>query len=35
MEKIEVPPNWANLVENSREKVTEEDYNLAIMWLFP
>ncbi len=35
MEKSEVPPNWANLVENSREKVTEEDYNLAKMWLFP
>jgi hypothetical protein len=29
MEKSEVPPNWANLVENSREKVTEEDYNLT------
>jgi hypothetical protein len=35
MEKSEVPPNWDNLVENSREKVTEEDYNLAKMWLFP
>ncbi len=35
MEKSEVPPNWANLVENSREKVTEEDYNLTKMWLFP
>jgi hypothetical protein len=35
MEKSEVPPNWAYLVENSREKVTEEDYNLAKMWLFP
>jgi hypothetical protein len=35
MEKSEVPLNWANLVENSREKVTEEDYNLAKMWLFP
>jgi hypothetical protein len=35
IEKSEVPPNWANLVENSREKVTEEDYNLAKMWLFP
>jgi hypothetical protein len=35
MEKSEVPPNWANLLENSREKVTEEDYNLAKMWPFP
>jgi hypothetical protein len=35
MEKSEVPPNWANLVENLTEKVTEEDYNLAKMWLFP
>jgi hypothetical protein len=35
MEKSQVPPNWADLVENSREKVTEEDYNLAKMWLFP
>jgi hypothetical protein len=35
MERSHVPPNWADLVENSREKVTEEDYNLAKMWLFP
>ncbi len=35
MEKSEVPPNWANLVENSSEKITEKDYNLAKMWLFP
>jgi hypothetical protein len=35
MEKSEVPFNWANLVENSIEKVTEEDYNLAKRWLFP
>jgi hypothetical protein len=35
MEKSEVPPNWAILVENSREKVTEEDCNHAKMWLFP
>jgi hypothetical protein len=35
MERSHVPPNWANLVKNSREKVTEEDYSLAKMWLFP
>ncbi len=35
IEKSEVPPNWAIFLENSREKVTEEDYNLAKMWLFP
>ncbi len=35
MEKSEIPPNSANLVETSGEKVTEEDYNLAKMWLFP
>jgi hypothetical protein len=35
MEKREVPPNWADLVENSQEKVMEEDHNLAKMWLFP
>jgi hypothetical protein len=29
LEKSEVPPNWANLVESRREKVTEEVYNLA------
>ncbi len=34
MEKSQVPPNWADLVENLREKVTEEDYNLAKVWLF-
>ena len=35
MEKNEVPPHWAELVENSREKVTEENYELAQTWLFP
>ena len=35
MEKNEVPPHWAELVENSREKVTEENYELARTWLFP
>jgi hypothetical protein len=35
MENSEIPPNWADLVEKSQEKVTEEDYNLAKMWLFP
>jgi hypothetical protein len=35
MEKNEVPPHWAQLVENSQEKVTEEHYKLAKTWLFP
>jgi hypothetical protein len=35
MEKCEVPPNWADLVDKSTEKVTDEDYDLARMWLFP
>jgi hypothetical protein len=34
-EKHEVPPNWADLVKKSTEKVTDEDYDLARMWLFP
>ncbi len=29
MKKNEVPPNWAELVEKSLERVTDEDYNLA------
>jgi hypothetical protein len=29
MEKNEVPPNWAQLVENSTEMVTKEHYELA------
>jgi hypothetical protein len=35
MQKSEVPPNWANLVEKSRKKVTDEHYDLAKTWLFP
>jgi hypothetical protein len=35
MEKNKVPPNWARLVENSTEKVTKENYELAKTWLFP
>ncbi len=35
MKKSEVPPNWAELVEKSSEKVTDEDYDLAKTWLFP
>jgi len=35
MEKNEVPPHWAKLIENSCKKVTEEHYELAKTWLFP
>ncbi len=35
MEKNKVPPNWAQLVKNSTEKITKEHYELAKMWLFP
>jgi hypothetical protein len=35
MEKSKVPPNWADLVEKSCEKVTDEHYELAKTWLFP
>jgi hypothetical protein len=35
MEKNKVPPNWAQLVENSTEKVTGEHYELAKTWLSP
>ncbi len=35
MEKNEVPPNWAQLVENLTEKATKEHYELAKTWLFP
>jgi hypothetical protein len=35
MEKNKVPPNWAQLAENSTEKVTKEHYELAKTWLFP
>jgi hypothetical protein len=34
VEKNEVPPNWAQLVENLTEKVTEEHYELNKIWLF-
>jgi hypothetical protein len=34
LEKNEVPPHWAKLIENSREKVTEEHYELTKTWLF-
>ncbi len=34
MEKSKVPPNWADLVEKSREKVTDKHYDLAKTWLF-
>ena len=33
MNKNQVPPNWANLVESSREDVTVEQYDLANTWL--
>ncbi len=32
---MKVPPNWAQLVKNSTEKVTKEHYELAKTWLFP
>ncbi len=35
MEKNEVPPNWAHLVNNLTEKATKEHYELAKTWLFP
>ncbi len=35
MEKNEVPPYGGQLVENLQEKVTEEHYELAKLWLFP
>ena len=35
MEKSKVPPNWADLVEKSREKVTDEHYEFAKAWLLP
>jgi hypothetical protein len=34
MQKSEVPPNWADLVKKSGEKVTDEHYDLAKTWLF-
>ena len=35
LEKNEVPPHWAKLIENSRDKVTEEHYELAKTCFFP
>jgi hypothetical protein len=35
MKKSELPPNWAELVEKSSERVTDEDYDLAKTWFFP
>ena len=35
MNKNQLPPNWADLVENSRESVTDERFDLAKTWLFP
>jgi hypothetical protein len=35
MKKSKVPPNWAELVEKSSERITNEDYDLAKTWLFP
>ena len=34
MKKIQIPPNWSELVEKSRELVTEERFNLENNWLF-
>ena len=33
--RMRFPPHWAELVENSCEKVTEENYEIARTWLFP
>ena len=33
MDQKQVPPNWASLVEQSRELVKEEQYDLAENWL--
>ena len=35
MNKIQLPQNWADLVEKSRRIVTEERFNLAKTWIFP
>jgi hypothetical protein len=35
MEKSEVPTDWAELVEKSREQVTDEHYEFAKAWLLP
>ncbi len=34
MEKNKVPPHRAQLVENSREMISEEHYKLAKTWFF-
>jgi len=33
MDQSQVPSNWSDLVENSRELVTDEQYELANIWL--
>jgi len=33
MNENQVPPNWSNLVANSRELVTDEQFDLAKTWL--
>ena len=33
MNEHQVPPNWSNLVANSRELVTDEQFDLAKTWL--
>ena len=35
MNKSQLPPNWAELVKDSRELVTYERFNLAKTWFFP
>ena len=32
MRKSEMPPNWLELVNSSREKATDEDFELASRW---
>ena len=34
MNKIQLPPNWTELVKDSRKLVTDERFNLAKTWLF-
>ena len=35
MNKSQLPPNWAELIKDSSELVTNEQFNLAKTWLFP
>ena len=35
MNKSQLPPNWAEIVKDYRELVTDEQFNLARTWLFP